>query len=73
MSDEKLDAIDNIKGQLSVGYIDLGLHDDMELAIINDAIALYEKEHSIVRHDRINEPKIIPNKLTGVVIHRTGN
>lgn len=40
---KKKEAIDNIKSQLEDGYIDLGLHDENELAIIRQAINTYEK------------------------------
>lgn len=40
---EKREAINNIKSQLEDGYIDIGLHDENELAIIRQAINMYEK------------------------------
>lgn len=40
---EKREAIKYIKSQLEDGYIGLGLHDENELAIIRQAINMYDK------------------------------
>ena len=36
-------ALNNIRGQIDNGYIDLGIHDGLEIKIIDNALCVWEE------------------------------
>lgn len=56
---EKKEAINCIKTQLENGYVDLGLHDENEIAIIRQTINMYEKLPCVKLVDEYDEELFI--------------